>query len=210
MAATDNSYVMVNDGTGSKVSFVQRSKSSNTVNETEVSLSLPYIPGYRLTTPSPVSLATASSHLMQFLGSAINRDLLRFIEVTQVGNAAASKQVEFELLRLTTAGTGGTSITPNPSDLVDPATSARGMTLPSAKGTESSLMGKKAGPILTTAATAGHERVVRFTFPETGDNSTKPVTTASGATTGWVLKNVQSDATCTVLISAEFQEVFWQ
>src|SRR3990167_5596187 len=108
MAATDNSYVMVNDGTGSKVSFVQRSKASNTVNETEVALSLPYVPTYTIVTPSPVSLATASSHPLQILGSTINRDLLRYIEVTQVGNAASAKQIEFELRRLDTAGTGGT------------------------------------------------------------------------------------------------------
>lgn len=204
----DPSYIQVNEGGDRNVAFVQRSKASSTVEETEVAITLPYIPTYRLTTPSPVPLSTPSSHLLQLLGSTLNRDLLRSIEITQVGNAASAKQIELEVRRIDTAGTGGTAVTANPADTVDPATTAAGMTLPTSKGTEDELLSKKAGPVLTAPA-AGHERVVRFIFPETGGPTTKPPTIAAGGSSGIVVKNLQSDATATVLISAEFEEVFW-
>lgn len=210
MTSTANAYIQVDQGTGPKVSFVERSKASNTVDETEVAVSLPYVPTYRVGTSVPVSLATPSSHVFQLLGSTINRDLLRSIEITQIGNATASTAIAFQVLRVTTAGTGGTSLTPQPVDPVDPDTTATAMTLPTSKGAEGANLGTKTGVVLTTAATAGHERVVRFTFPETGDPSTKPPTIVAGGATGLVVKNIHSDATATVHIVAEFQEAFWQ
>ena len=208
MASNYHSYVMVNEGEDRKVAFVQRSIGSNTVEQSEVAVTLPYIATHRFTA-GPVRLATASSHIFQFMGSGLNRTLLRFIEVTQVGNATASQQLEVEIRRLDTRGTGGTAVTPVPNDPIDSASTATGMVLPSSKGTEDELLAKKSGPILTTAATAGHERVVKFTFPESGDPTTKPLIFAAGSTTGFALKNIQSDVTATVLITGEYQEVFW-
>lgn len=205
MASTPHTYVSVDEGADRQLSGITRSIASNDVTQMEAAVTLPYIPTYTVVA-GPIPLATASSHILQLLGSTINRDLLRYIEVTQVGNAASAKQIEFELRRLDTAGTGGTSVTPNPVDPVDGATTARGMTLPSSKGTEDELLAKRAGTVLT-APTAGHERVVRFGFND--DPTTKPLTIAAGATTGLALKNIQTDTTATVLVEACFQEVFW-
>lgn len=200
------SFIGVNEGDDRNLATVQRSVASTTVEQTEVAPTLPYVPTYTVVTSSPVRISTASSHVVQLLGSTLNRDLLRWIEVTQVGNANAAARVEFEVRRVDTAGTGGTTLTPNPVDPVDPATTARGMTLPSSKGTEGNLLAKRTGTILTTP-TAGHDRVVRFEFDQ--DVTTKPPTIAAGATTGIVIKNLQTDTTATVLVEMGFQEVFW-
>ena len=200
------SFVGINEGDDRNLATVQRSIASTTVEQTEVAVTLPHVPSYTMVTSAPVALATASSHLFQFMGSGLNRDLLRRVEITQVGNAAASRIVEFELRRLDTSGSGGTAVTPNTVDPVDSASTARGMILPSSKGTEDELLYKKSGVILQTAATVGHREVATFEFPE---GTTKPVTTAAGSTTGWVLKNMQSDSTATLLISVTYEEVFW-
>lgn len=206
MASTPHTYIGVNEGTARKISGVTRSIGSNDVTQMDAAVTLPYVPTYTVVTSSPVPLATASSHVFQLMGSTINRNLLRWIEVTQVGVAASAKQVEFEVRRLDTAGTGGTTLTPNPVDQVDPVTTTRGMTLPSSKGTEDELLGKRAGPVLT-APTAGHARVVRFEWVD--DVTTKPVTVSAGGTSGIALKNLQTDTTATVLVEVGFQEVFW-
>ena len=203
------SFVGINEGDDRYLSYWQRSKASTTVNEPQVAISLPYIATHRMVM-GPVRMATASSHLFQFMGSGLNRTLLRYVEVTQVGNAASGQRLELEIRALSTRGTGGTAITPTVNDSsIDTASTATGMTLPSSKGNEGNLIAKKSGPILTTAATAGHERVARFTFPENGVPTSKPPTFAAGSTTGWALKNIQSDTTATLLIEVEYEEVFW-
>ena len=203
----DDSYIQVNEGADRSVSFVQRSKASNTVEETVVVSSLPYIPTYVVSTTTAVALATANSHVLQVLGSTLNRTLLRSLEVTQLANAVASTRVAFQLLRVTDAGTGGTAITANQNDPVDPETTAAGMTLPSSKGTEDELLGTWTGTVLAAAAAAGHDYVLKVVFPE--DGHSKPPTIAAGATTGLVLKNITAEPSATLHVRATFEEVFW-
>ena len=202
----DASYVQVNEGSDRKVAFVQRSISSNTVEQTEVALTLPYIPTYVVTTETPVSLATANSHVLQIMGSTLNRDLLRSVEVTQVGAALNDTRIQFELVRLDDAGTGGTALTPNPTDPVDAATTAAGMTLPSSKGTENESMGFWAGSVVTDPENLpGFDLVLDLEFEGHG----KPPTLAGGGSTGFALKNVTSEPSATVHVRATFEEVFW-
>lgn len=199
------SYVTVDEGTDRKMATVQRTKSAETVEETEVAVTLPYVPTYVVTTETAVALSAANSHLLQLLGSSTNRVLLRRLEVTQKAAATANTRIEFELVRLDTAGTGGTALTPKPTDPVDDATTAVGMTLPSSKGTEDESMGFRTGTVLTAPA-AGHDHVLLLIYDAI---TSKPPTIAAGGTTGLALKNVNTDATATVQIVATFEEADW-
>ena len=208
----DSSYIQVNEGSDRKVAFIQRAISSNTVEQTEVAVTLPYIPTYVVTTETAVSLATAGSHVLQLLGSTVNRDLLRSVEVTQLGAALNDTPMAWELVRLDTAGTGGTALTPNPLDPVDPATTAAGMTLPTSKGDEDESMGFWTGAVSTDPGWFPGEGacyVLKLVFPEGGNMTSKPPTMAAGGTTGFALKNVTAEPSATVHVRATFEEVFW-
>lgn len=199
------SYVTVNEGVDRKMATVSRTIDSETVEQSEVAVTLPYIPTYVVTTETAVALSTANSHVFQLMGSSTNRVLLRRLEVYQKAAASAAAFAEFELVRLDTAGTGGTALTPEPADPVDAATDAEGMTLPSSKGTEDESFGFRTGVILAAPA-AGARPVLLL---EWDDTSAKPPTIAAGGTTGIALKNISSDSTATVHVVATFQEVDW-
>jgi hypothetical protein len=185
---------------------VQRTIDSETVEQTEVAVTLPYVPTYVVTTETAVALSAANSHVFQLLGSSSNRVLLRRLEVTQKAVATADTRIEFELVRLDTAGTGGTTLTTNPTDPVDDASTAVGMTLPSSKGTEDESLGFRTGTVLIAPATAGHEYTLLLVWD---DPTSKPPTIATGGTTGIALKNINTDASATVHVVATFQEVEW-
>jgi hypothetical protein len=87
---------------------------------------------------SGISVATTDSHVLQVMGDGTNYSrLLRVRVIPAYATSAAATGVS--ILRLSTAGTGGTSRTPAPHDTAD--TYAGGaMTLPSSKGTEAATL----------------------------------------------------------------------
>lgn len=98
----------------------------------------------------------ANDHVIQIMaGSALNVRI-KSIDIQQAGNLTTAAVQKFSIFRLTTAGTGGTAITPGKSDNGDAAAGATAMTLPTAKGTEGAEWGKFAivgrQAILTTAS----------------------------------------------------------
>jgi len=98
-----------------------------------------------------VSGATAASHIIQIMAGATLPVRVRRIELTYVGAAAAVATYSMQVFRLTTAGTGGTAITPRPYDSADAASGATAMTLPTAKGTEGVQLGQKSLWVMTAA-----------------------------------------------------------
>jgi hypothetical protein len=128
-----------------------------------------------------VSGATAASHAMQIMaGAALN---VRIRRIMIHGEAATAGTVRFEIMRLTTAGTGGTVITPSKLDNGDPAAGFTVMTLPTVKGTE----GAAVWPITVGEAAAA---------PQTSANSdgwvqhpySKPLIIPAGIANGITLK----------------------
>jgi len=199
-------YVSIDEGSDRKMATVQRTIDSETVEQSEVAVTLPYIATYVVTTQTAVALSAANSHVFQLLGSESHRVLLRRLEVFQKADAAADTRIEFELVRVDTAGTSGTALTPVPTDEVDDATTAEGMTLPSSKGDEGDSLGFRTGTVLAEPATAGHDHVLLLDYYSI---SSKPPTIAAGGTTGIVLKSITTDADATVHVVATFEEVDW-
>jgi len=85
---------------------------------------------------SGISVATSASHVLQIMADGTNYTRLKALRISLTDDVPASASaLLIELYRLSTAGTGGSAVTPAPSDTAD--TYAGGaMTLPSSKGTE--------------------------------------------------------------------------
>jgi hypothetical protein len=200
--------VQVTEGSGKKLDTWQRTKGANTVEEQSIVIGEHPLAQYTVSTLTAVSLATANDHLVQIMAGSSNRLRIRRIEVSQMALATTAGINQFALYRLTTAGTGGTSITPQ---LVDPADSAAGataMTLPSAKGTEGALLwtGSVVCTQTVSATPAMNERLLVLDFD---GNRLKPIHVASGTSNGIALKNITARAAATALITVWFDETSW-
>jgi hypothetical protein len=116
------SSVLVNQGSDVAIRTYGRSDSTY---EWLQSLSEPFTATYTVCPTAAVSTATANSHLLQIMAGASNAVVLRHLLVTQLANAGAATVGQFELRRLTSAGTGGTAVTPGATDPGDAAAGAR-------------------------------------------------------------------------------------
>lgn len=94
-----------------------------------------FLPSYTVFAEN-ISTATANSHLLQIMGSAALRTRVRRIRIRQRVAATTAAFGVIQFFRLSTAGTGGTAITPSSMDFNNAVASATAMTLPTVKGTE--------------------------------------------------------------------------
>ena len=141
-----------------------------------------------------IALVTANSHICQVMAGSSLRVGIRRIVLWQVANATSTALAQYRLFRLTSAGTGGSSITPAALDPAESASGATAMTLPTAKGTEGTQVGHGRHLIHTTATTVGLTPLV-WDFTRL---RTKALWIASGTSNGIALKNISSDASATV------------
>lgn len=197
-------YAEATSGSGLKWRSNTRSISGSTVHS---SWTLPDdVPTASYTiSAATISVATANDHILQIMaGSSLNVRIKR-IWVEQLANATTATLDSFLLLRLTTAGTGGTAVTPAKLDTADSASGATAMTLPSAKGTESTEIRRSAivlrQAILTTATQPEESIDWRF-----GENGVKPLVLQAGTSNGVCLKNGSAVAAGTVIVYVELTE----
>lgn len=196
-------YVGQVAGSDYKLWAVQRTDGADTVIAPHYVEAEPEIASYRVNTTAAVALSTANSHLLQVMAGASLRVGIRRITVYQAVNATATATNQWGIYRLTTAGTGGTSITPAALDPADSASGATAMTLPSSKGTESTLVEYRHALLHATVATVGIGVAAVFDFT---NMRTKALWIAAGTSNGIALKNISSDAAGTVRIVAELVE----
>jgi hypothetical protein len=192
-------------GSGAKIHSFDRTIGANTVQGEVVILGEQYLAEYTTSTITPVSTATANSHVLQLMAGSSNRVRVRRIEVAQMGLATTAAFCQWAVYRLTTAGTGGTSITPQLLDPSDAAVSATSMTLPSAKGTEGALLWSGATPMTQTisATPAATNPILTLDFDDT---RRKPIHIAAGTSNGIALKNITAIAAATVVVTIWFSE----
>lgn len=143
-----------------------------------------------------VSMATAASHVMQLMSGASTIIRIRRIRAAQLTATAGSERLE--IVRLTTAGTGGTAITARPYDTADSAAVGAGMTLPTVKGTEGVFLGSL---VLNNYTAVG---AVSWAEWRQMPNS-KPIMIPAGTTNGIALKSSGLAATA-VDVEIEFVE----
>jgi hypothetical protein len=130
------SSVQVTEGVGKKLHTWNRTITGPGSIEDEFMLpgEFPYAT-YRVIATS-ISTGTANDHILQIMAGASLNVRLRYLRVEQAVGATAVAIGSFQVWRLSTAGTGGTAVTPRPMDTADAAAGATGMTLPTVKGTE--------------------------------------------------------------------------
>jgi hypothetical protein len=172
------SIVQVTEGSGKKLHTNSYTVGANTVEDEFVVLG-PYPYATYTVYATAVSGATAASHTMQLMAGGTNKVRVQRITVQQLAVVAAANR--FEIVRLTTAGTGGTAITARPYDTSDAAAGAAGMTLPGAKGTEGVFLGSLMPNMMTAVGTTNR-------WEWTAGVASKPITIPAGTTNGIALK----------------------
>jgi len=186
-------YVGQTSGSDYKLHAVQRTDGADTVVQPYSHLAEPETASYRIIFAG-IALATANSHICQVMAGASLRVGIKRIRIWQVANATSIARFQYRLYRLTTAGTGGSSVTPAALDPADSAAGAAAMTLPSSKGTESTLVDHGRHLVHTTATTVGLVEQ-SWDFSQLRD---KCLWIASGTSNGLALKAISSDASATV------------
>ena len=152
-----------------------------------------------------VSTATAASHLAILQGDGTNYTRVRYIKVQQFTLAGAAATLELGVYRVSTAGTGGTTISARPFDAGD--TDPYGgtfMTLPTVKGTEGNklLLGRLA--LYAAAPTASNMNIWRWPDDGMPADLMKPIIIAPAVAGGIAVKDINGIATATVDIEIGF------
>ncbi len=197
-------FVNMTEGAGKKAHAWDRVIGANTVlDEFVLPGEFPY-PSYIAAPLSSTSVATANDHLLQLMaGSSLNVRIRR-IHIEQANNATAAGSSVLEIWRLSSAGSGGTAITPAKLNLADSAAGATAMTQPSAKGTESVMLMR---PNLTyRQALPASGTVPDDIFEWVALPNQEPLIIPAGAANGIALKNLTATAGATVAIWIEFVE----
>lgn len=150
-----------------------------------------------------VSTATANDHLLCLNAPAsLNLRVVR-IRVEQANNATAGGLCSIEVRRTTTgAPTGGTAITPAQYDTADAASGAAGRSLPTAKGTESTVIFTRTLTVRQTVGTTGAQTDDRWEWVRSFWG--KGILIPAGTTNGLVLKNTAAVAGATINAEIEF------
>jgi hypothetical protein len=201
------SYVSFNEGTARKVRTFQRTDGATTVEEWMYAETEPVLDAY---TVSAVNVAgvTADSHVLQIMAGASLRVGIRRITIYQYSSSNTTRQVRFGVHRLTSAGTGGTAVTPLPLDPASGAVGATAMTLPTGKGTEISgaVGGVHIGVIQSNSINQGSNPLLDIDF---GYGRERALWIAAGTSNGICVKNLVADSSVTYNIVVRLVEAGW-
>lgn len=197
------SSINVTEGSGKRLNTWDRTISSVLVQD-QFMLPGEYPYASYVALATNVSTATVNDHLLQLMAGSSNYVRIRRIRVEQQVNASAAVLGQFGVYRLTTAGTGGTSVTPAKLDTGDAASGATAMTLPSSKGTESTEL---------LRFTVTFRSAVQSTMEDYGEwvqhPSEKPLIIPAGTSNGIAIKNLATAASASAIVTIEFVETSW-
>lgn len=162
----------------------------------------PY-PSYSVVANS-ISTGTADSHIVQLMAGSSKHVRIRRIRIEQQLNAGTASYSNIRVLRLTTAGTGGSSITPEEYDPGDAAAGATAMSLPSSKGTEGGALISTVLTFRQTIATSGTQPDDFFEWVQ--HPGQKPIIIPAGSANGIAIRNYSAIASASVTVNIEFVE----
>lgn len=114
-----------------------RTIGANSVEDEVVLLGENYLASYTVGFDAASSIATGGKHVIQVMAGASLKVRIRRIEIWQQAIATTGGYANFRLMRLNSAGTGGSAQTPQSLDSSDSAAGATAMTLPTVNGGES-------------------------------------------------------------------------
>lgn len=201
------SLIALTPGSGAKnARTFNRSIGGNSVEEAAMFLAEQNMPTYEVA-PAAASAATAASHLLQIMAGASLNVYVRWIGLYQLVVATAAAIDEYDIVRVTTAGTGGAAVTPAPLDSGDAAAGAAGMTLPTVKGTEGTIVSRISVQFTQTIATQSGgmkaQLIGEWDFEKLRG---KALRIPSGATNGIVVKVITARAGATIIPVARIAE----
>lgn len=200
-------YIQINEGSGKKLAYYSRTDANgDTVYNEKGVQDQPFIPTYVVQFSTALAMSVANAHVWELMAGASKRVILRRLRLWQVVVATAAAIKQWELVTLTSAGTGGGTITPRSTDPADGAAGATCMTAPTVKGTEANIIGDWEQNAWTAVPTTG--LLPAFIDESWTDPYAKPPTIAAGTSNGLALKLITSDgASPTVRGYMVFQEV---
>jgi hypothetical protein len=191
-------FINFTEGSGKKLRTFDRTIGANLTQEQYVIQGEQSIATYSAFTEA-ISAATAASHVLQLMaGSALNVRIKR-ITIKQVAVATTAAACRIEIVRLTTAGTGGTAITPAKADNGDAASGATAMSLPTVKGAEGAVF----APITFGVVAAVPPNPIGGSWESKADM--KNIIIPAGTANGIALKAV-GNAGLTLDVTIEFTE----
>lgn len=193
----DTSFA-VTAGSGTDLHTVTTSIGGSTVHDQVIKHGEPYLATYVIASAGSVSIATAADHVVQIMAGSTLNVYIRRIRVFQTTVATAAAMAQLHIFRLTTAGTGGTSITPAPIDTTDSAAGATAMTLPTAKGTESTRVGMASASLIQTNPTGGPGNATLLADWNFDQLRTKGLRIAAGTSNGIAVKTINAHASANV------------
>jgi hypothetical protein len=197
-------FINLTEGSGKKAHAWDRTIGANTVLD-EFTVPGEYPLASYAAIAAGVSAAVAADHVLQLMaGSSLNVRIRR-IHFEQRANATTATVSAIQIWRLTTAGTGGTVITPTKHDNADAASGATAMTLPTAKGTEATLLYEFTTAwrqaVSATGSAADDAAIDWSQHP-----GQKPIIIPAGTANGIVIKTVSAIAAATVDAYIDFVE----
>jgi len=188
------------EGSGKKLHHFQRTIGANDVLDEVVIPGEPYLAAYSAVYAA-VSTATANSHLAQLMALAGTNLYIRRIRVRQKVAATTAAFMTLQILRLTTAGTGGTAVTPRAMDATDGAAAEDARFIPGVKGTEGSLLWEEAAWMVGATTASGLELLEWTPAP-----NAKGIRISAGTANGIAVKNVTAIPAGQVDVLIDFWE----
>lgn len=195
------SIVQVTSAGTTKLHTFQRTIGANAVEDEVVIQGEHYLPTY--TVVFDVG-GVANDHVIQIMAGASLNVRIKSINIQQSGNLTTASLLKFSVFRLTTAGTGGTVVTPQKYDSADGAAGATAMTLPTVKGTEGAELQKFAmvGRQAILATSAQQDDRWTWVVPV----GAKPMIIPAGAANGLCIKTLVTLAGGGVMGTIELTE----
>lgn len=196
-------FINLTEGSGKKAHTFDRTIGANTVHDEIVQLGEPYLSSYTINSAA-VSIATANDHVVQVMAGASLNVYVRRIRLWQAALATTAAITQFQILRLTTAGTGGTVLAVGVYEQGDTGAGATAMTLPTVKGTEGAAIMRPTAIVTQTAPTAGGSTLL-FDLDFERLRS-KGIRISAGTANGICLKIISATAACTVFPQVDIVE----
>ena len=197
------SSIQVTQGSGTRLASNSYTEGAVTVHDEKMILGEQYLPTYTIGGAGP-SIATINSHLLQIMAGASLRVRIRYIEISPGTAATTALRGAWGILRLTSAGTGGTAITPRPLNTTDAASGATAMTLPTAGGTEGVTLWAMSDNVWQTMPANG--RIGPTVSFDSDRLRSQPIVIPAGTANGIVIKNLIAVAGADVNINVVFDE----
>jgi hypothetical protein len=150
---------------------------------------------------SGISTATTADHLLQVMADGTNYSRVLRYRITPTDDIPAAATVLLvTLVRLSTAGTGGSAVTPRGYDPADSAYGGGAQTLPSSKGTEGNALIQHRIPLPAAHPFVSTPAMWTWEASPFG----KPIIFGTSTSSGLCWKVDTGIASCTVDVIVEF------